>query len=189
MFDPVTSRLLQTAPALEGLDPETLPALLTRHYAELVAQRLRGVTGEASAESEEQDEWPLAKIADAYEIVASIHEDREIRRSAAFVAATANQILSRQLSLPQPTRIPYLTAIVSRHQWRRRFLFLPPNSTRTLLRLLPQSSPKAVDKAMPQQSFANRSAIWPEVSFAESSNAQRGGAIPDSTEAIWMTAR
>lgn len=108
MFDPVTARLLQTAPALEGLDPETLPTLLTRHYAELAAQRLRSVTGETAAESEEQNEWPLAKIADAYEIVASIHQDGEIRRSAAFVAATANQILSRQALSTEANPIPLL---------------------------------------------------------------------------------
>ena len=42
MFDPVTARLLQTAPPLKDLDPNDLPAILTQQYAELVARRLRG---------------------------------------------------------------------------------------------------------------------------------------------------
>ncbi|HEY5329390.1 MAG TPA: DEAD/DEAH box helicase [Acidobacteriaceae bacterium] len=98
MFDPVTAKLLQAAPPLEGLNPEDLPAMLTRHYAELVAHRLRTVDVEETEGSTEAEAWPLSKIADAYEIVASIHGDPSVRRSAAFVAATANQILFRQLN-------------------------------------------------------------------------------------------
>jgi len=97
MFDPVTARLLQTAPPLEGLNPDSLPAILTRQYAELVAQRLRSADRPVAEETAESEAWPLSKIADAYEIVASIHGDPLVRRAAAFVAATANQILSRQL--------------------------------------------------------------------------------------------
>lgn len=96
MFDPVTADLLRSAPALPGLEPEELPQTLTRHYAELVARRLRGGAGEEISEGEEKDTWPLTRIADTYELVTSIHEDRGIRRAAAFVAATAQQILSQE---------------------------------------------------------------------------------------------
>jgi hypothetical protein len=96
MFDPVTARLLQTAPPLEDLDPNNLPAILTKQYAELAARRLRGSdVGEVEATSE-PEAWPLSRIADAYEIVTSIHGDPAVRRAAAFVAATANQILARE---------------------------------------------------------------------------------------------
>jgi hypothetical protein len=109
MFDPVTARLLQTAPPLEGLNPENLPAMLTRQYAELAARRLRSVGGEVVEGPVGPEAWPLTKIADAYEIVASIHGDLPMRRAAAFVAATANQILSRQLSVPgEGEQIPLL---------------------------------------------------------------------------------
>ena len=96
MFDPVTAKLLQTAPPLEDLDPNDLPSMLTRQYAELVARRLRGAGVGEAEETAEPRAWPLSRIADAYEIVTSIHGDPAVRRAAAFVAATANQILARQ---------------------------------------------------------------------------------------------
>jgi hypothetical protein len=96
MFDPVTARLLQTAPPLKDLDPNDLPAILTQQYAELVARRLRGSEVGEVEEVSEPGAWPLTRIADAYEIVTSIHGDPTVRRAAAFVAATANQILLRQ---------------------------------------------------------------------------------------------
>jgi hypothetical protein len=111
MFDPVTARLLQTAPALDDLDPDNLPALLTQQYAELVARRLRGSDIGEVAEISEPGAWPLTRIADAYEIVTStsIHGDPGVRRAAAFVAATANQILARQAVLTEGTeRLPIL---------------------------------------------------------------------------------
>ena len=55
MFDPVTAKILQAAPPLEGLNPESLPALLTRQYAQLVARRLRGI------DTKERNLWVQAK--------------------------------------------------------------------------------------------------------------------------------
>jgi DEAD/DEAH box helicase len=92
MFDSQTSQLLRSAPSLPGLDSSQIPQLLTRHYAELVSARLKG---EGEAEDKEE-RWPLERIADAYEIVASIEETPALRRAAAFVAGTAQQVIARR---------------------------------------------------------------------------------------------
>lgn len=94
MFDPVTANLLRSAPELPGLPSENIPLLLTRHYAELVSARLRGDVEDA--EPEDDDAWPLERIADTYELIASISDDAATRRASAFVAATAHQIRSRR---------------------------------------------------------------------------------------------
>ena len=96
MFDPVTAALLRSAPALPGLDPETLPQTLTGRFAELVARRLRQAEGEAILEQDDEA-WPLSRIADTYELVTSITEDQETKRAAAFVAGTAQQILAQEI--------------------------------------------------------------------------------------------
>jgi hypothetical protein len=73
-----------------------LPAILTAQYADLVARRLRGSDAGEGTERFAPGAWPLTRIADAYEIVTSIHSEPAVRRAAAFVAATANQILARE---------------------------------------------------------------------------------------------
>jgi len=96
MFDPVTAALMRSAPELPGLDPAELPQTLTARYAELVARRLRRTEGEETSEAEQESAWPLARIADTYELITSIHDDPNIRRAAAFVAGTAQQILAQE---------------------------------------------------------------------------------------------
>lgn len=95
MFDPETSQLLRSAPALPGLDAARMPQVLTARYAELVARRLRATEGETVSESEDS-EWPLTRIADAYELIISLDNDPATRRAAAFVAATAQQIIAQE---------------------------------------------------------------------------------------------
>src|SRR5262245_8828674 len=92
MFDPVTTALLRAAPAVPGLNPENIPQLLTRHYASLIAARLRGTAYAAH----DDDEWPLGRIADTYELLTSVHRHADVRRASAFVAGTAQQILARR---------------------------------------------------------------------------------------------
>jgi hypothetical protein len=92
MFDARTAELLQSAPDFQGLSAEDLPRILTQQYAELVAARLRGADAQHIAQEER---WSLGRIADAYEIIASIENNGELRRAAAFVAGTAQQIISR----------------------------------------------------------------------------------------------
>lgn len=94
MFDPETAAFLKTAPSLPGLDPESLPQRLTKHFAALVARRLRA--GETAADAGGgADEWSLGRIADTYELITSIHDDEQVRRASAFVAGTAQQILAQ----------------------------------------------------------------------------------------------
>jgi hypothetical protein len=97
MFDPVTAAFLRTAPSMPGLDPATLPQSLTARYAELVARRLRSAEGEPIGELNDGS-WPLSRIADAYELITSIHDEPAVRRAAAFVAGTAQQILAQEAS-------------------------------------------------------------------------------------------
>jgi hypothetical protein len=99
MFDPFTAAFLRRAPGLPDLDPATLPQTLTSRYAELVARRLRQAEGGEISEEEHGGAWPLTRIADAYELVTSIHGDPNIRRAAAFVAGTAQQILAQETQI------------------------------------------------------------------------------------------
>jgi hypothetical protein len=78
MFDAATAQLLRSAPGVPGLNPENIPALLTRHYANLVSARLRGSAGEEARDTEA--EWPLERIADTYELITSINTDGGLRR-------------------------------------------------------------------------------------------------------------
>ncbi|PLW76430.1 DEAD/DEAH box helicase [Cohaesibacter celericrescens] len=93
MFDAATANFLRSAPELPGLNPNELPAILTRHYAELASMRLRGAGVETG---HEEDDWSLERIADTYELVASLQPEDSARAAAAFVAATAQQILARR---------------------------------------------------------------------------------------------
>ena len=95
MFDAATAQLLRSAPGVPGLDPATIPALLTRHYANLMSARLRGAE---EAPDEAEAEWPLERIADTYELVTSLGSEPALRRASAFVAGTAQQILARRQS-------------------------------------------------------------------------------------------
>lgn len=108
MFDPVTAEFLRSAPALQGLDPAELPQILTAHYTELVSRRLRRVHGESMV-NEENEVWPLARIADTYELIASVSEDQRKKRAAAFVAGTAQQILAQEVgSVEEGELLPIL---------------------------------------------------------------------------------
>lgn len=97
MFDRVTAELLQSAPPVDGLNPNDIPSLLTEHYARLVSERLRGAVDSEPAHAD--GNWSLERIADTYELITSLTVEHSARRASAFVAATANQILARRLAL------------------------------------------------------------------------------------------
>lgn len=99
MFDAATASLLRSAPELPGLDPETLPAILTTHYAQLASVRLRGSRDETG---DDENPWSLARIADTYELVVSLQPESQTRAAAAFVAGTARQILARRQAVIDP---------------------------------------------------------------------------------------
>lgn len=94
MFDAESARLIRSAPAIGGNNPETLPQDLTRAYAQLVALRLRTHEPDAQAQAELRHDR-LMKMAAVYEGLVDTLADEHHRRGAAFVAATAYQILGR----------------------------------------------------------------------------------------------
>src|SRR5262249_46088337 len=94
MFDAATAALIRTAPALSGVDPLTLPQELTRAYSDLVVLRLRGVAP-ADDPDQLQTLQRLKRIADIYEAAVDTGTSGDTRRAAAFVAATAHQLLGR----------------------------------------------------------------------------------------------
>lgn len=94
MFDAQTAALIRSAPTLVGVDPAMLPQELTAIYAELVGLRLRA-TSLAEQPGYLAQLERIERIATIYEaLVDSGAEDHE-RRAAAFVAATAYQLLSK----------------------------------------------------------------------------------------------
>jgi len=98
MFDAATAELIRGAPALSGVDPLVLPQELTRVYSDLVVLRLKGTSA-----ADDPDHLPalqrLKRIADIYEGAVDAGAERNARRAAAFVAATAHQILG-QIQVP-----------------------------------------------------------------------------------------
>jgi hypothetical protein len=93
MFDPITTDLIRTAPALEGLDLDGLPKRLTSTFADIVSARIR-LQGSAGAEvgpelSETLSE--LRRLASAHETYVALLPERINRAAAAFVAASAHQ--------------------------------------------------------------------------------------------------
>lgn len=94
MFDAQTAALIRSAPALTGVDPSMLPQELTGIYAELAGLRLR------AASLVEQPDYlaqlaRIERIATIYEALVDRGAEDHERRAAAFVAATAYQLLAR----------------------------------------------------------------------------------------------
>jgi superfamily II DNA/RNA helicase len=96
MFDATTAQLIRAAPTLSGVDPATLPQELTRVYSDLVVLRLKGAAVADDA-SQLQNLQRLKRIADIYEGAVDTGTEGDARRAAAFVAATAHQLLGRVL--------------------------------------------------------------------------------------------
>ncbi|PHY22389.1 DEAD/DEAH box helicase [Caulobacter sp. BP25] len=92
MFDPDTAAFLRSAPALPTLASDRIPLELTEAYAQLVTARLREDPAEPPARAR------LANIADTYELIAVVSDDKDDKRASAFVAATAQQILAKGVS-------------------------------------------------------------------------------------------
>ncbi|MEP9397610.1 DEAD/DEAH box helicase [Mesorhizobium sp. KR2-14] len=93
MFDPITTLLVRSAPALEGLDIEGLPKRLTNAFADIVSARIRLRTAVEPGERTELVETfaELRRVSAAHESYVALLPDRENRAAAAFVAASAHQ--------------------------------------------------------------------------------------------------
>ena len=93
MFDPITTALIQSAPAFDGLDIEGLPKRLTNAFADIVSARIRLRAASETGEREELVEplEELRRVAAAHEAYVTLLPERENRAAAAFVAASAHQ--------------------------------------------------------------------------------------------------
>jgi superfamily II DNA/RNA helicase len=93
MFDPVTTALIASGPALDGVDLSDLPQEFTRAFADIVAARIRLRENPAAKISGElaQTLLDMRRIAAAQEAFVALLPDRENRGAAAFIAATAYQ--------------------------------------------------------------------------------------------------
>jgi superfamily II DNA/RNA helicase len=107
MFDPRTTILIRQAPSLPNLDRDRLPEELTKAFAAIVAFRLRA--GRAQRPVPEDLKTSLdrfRRLAATFEGLVPLPPDRPDRRSAAFVAAQAHQLLqsARRAFNPEEAR-------------------------------------------------------------------------------------
>ncbi|CAE6953574.1 hypothetical protein R69608_05970 [Paraburkholderia nemoris] len=103
MFDPSSRALLRQAPDLPGLEPEILDELLTAAHIELATVRLLSRNSETGAANDVIDR--VRRLASTFEAYVALNLRPEQTHAAAFVAASAHQILSRirGAALDQPT--------------------------------------------------------------------------------------
>ncbi len=135
MFDAGSAALIRRAPKIEGINTETLPQELTKTYADLIAYRLRA--GDPGADAQRELELDrLLRVASVYEALADSADDLEARRAAAFVSATAYQIVGRVTIGLHATR-PSLLAASAIH----------PSIAAPLLFLIAGQSPDAREAA------------------------------------------
>jgi superfamily II DNA/RNA helicase len=95
MFDPITASFVRSAAALPGLDPATLVDELTAAYVDIAAARLSLGTENPEPVDLGGVIDRMSRLADTYEaeIVLDVQSDR--RRSIAFVAGSARQVLTQ----------------------------------------------------------------------------------------------
>lgn len=103
MFDPSSRALLRQAPNLPGLNSETLDELLTAAHIELATVRLLSHEDEPEAISDVLDK--VRRLASTFEAYVALNLRPEQTSAAAFVAASAHQILSRirETAMDRPT--------------------------------------------------------------------------------------
>ena len=92
MYDATTAGLIRSAPDLPDLDREGLPDLLSRYYAEIVAARVRVREADDASGLVEISSFAM-RLAQTNEALVAISPDRRDRAAAAFVSATAYQLV------------------------------------------------------------------------------------------------
>ena len=94
MFDPSTAALIRSAPPLDDLDRDNLPDQLSATYAKIVTTRLRLRSGEGVDTNEFETLIAYTRrLTFTNEAFVSTSPDRNDRAAAAFVAATAHQLV------------------------------------------------------------------------------------------------
>lgn len=93
MFDPVTTALIASGPALEGVSLDDLPQRFTGAFADIVAARIRLRENPEAQISEELAKTlhEMKRLAAAQEALVALLPEKENRGAAAFIAATAHQ--------------------------------------------------------------------------------------------------
>ncbi|MBS4153041.1 DEAD/DEAH box helicase [Cobetia sp. MC34] len=99
MYDPTTAQKIMTTPKLKGLDNDNLPDILSRMFAEIVSTRF-SLRDQKLGDSElvESEAW-ARRLAYTNEALVAAHPDRNNKTSAAFVGATAHQLVYQIKSL------------------------------------------------------------------------------------------
>lgn len=93
MYDSTTADLIRGAPSLRDLDCDSLPDRFTEAFARVAAIRVHLRTGEEPDEDLTETKQFAKRLAQTNEALVAVSPARTDRRSAAFVAATAYQLL------------------------------------------------------------------------------------------------
>lgn len=113
MYDADTSSLIKSSPALDGLNRERLPELLSDAFAKIAAARFRLRDGDAADDQELIDLIAeMQRLAYTNEILVAASPTREDRAAAAFVAGSAHQLCSnaRRIGTASDERATYVDA-------------------------------------------------------------------------------
>lgn len=103
MFDPQTSDLITSAPELPGLDISQLAKRLSEAFVAISTARIR-LTSLEEAEADDvlnKVIGDMRQLAHTYEAFVTVDIDREDRAAAAFVSATAYQLVSNAEQLQE----------------------------------------------------------------------------------------
>ena len=93
MYDTNTANLIRSTPPLNGLDREALPDILTKAYAEIAALRVQLRADENLPDDLAATRTFAHRLAQTNEGLVTLSPERQDRRAAAFVAATAYQLV------------------------------------------------------------------------------------------------
>ena len=107
MYDIVTAQLIRSTPPLEGLDRSTLPDLFSETFAQIAAARIRlREIDDSSAVRLSELIDTMRRLAHTNEAIVAVLPEREDRAAAAFVAATAHQLVANADRQLAPTSAP-----------------------------------------------------------------------------------
>ncbi|MEO1643323.1 MAG: DEAD/DEAH box helicase, partial [Pseudomonadota bacterium] len=104
MYDPETAALIRQTPELPGLDREDLPDALSRAYAEIASARVMLREEQPSLEQLSETIDFAQRLARTNEALLVASPERENRAAAAFVAATAYQLVRQAEAIREDAR-------------------------------------------------------------------------------------
>ena len=99
MYDESTASLIRSAPDLPGLDRDRLPEHLSRAFAEIVSARIALRDAETPVGDISETIVFARRLAATNEVLVTTSPERENRRAASFVAASAHQLVHQAEAL------------------------------------------------------------------------------------------